>query len=344
MDKPILRRVALYEGYLEALESATTSDFPNYLQLKQREILLDSFKGKIDDTNWRKISRRRDLADFEEYTSMRLGEADDLEEVPESGDYKDSHIDELPGPRIRLRTFGRTYSVSRYMILADDFNRIREQPERFGRAAARTFARRFWAMLESNPVCYDGKNLFHSDRGNVGVAALTPDDAGMVALEQARYAAWKTAVDDRGVVLNIYPRYLVVHPVKEPVARVLTEDATLPSKEYTGVHVNNRMRGKLEVIADAMLTDEDAWYLLPDPSEMPVIDVAFLNGKETPDLLLADPAVRLVLGGNDPYSFEFDEIKYKVRHDYGFAPAEWRGAYKSTGVGEGEGNGEGGGS
>jgi len=324
-----LRSVALYEGYIEALESATTSDFPNYIALKQRQILLDAFIGKFNDNNWRKIFRKRSLADFEEYTSMRLGESDDLEPVLQGGDYKDSSINELSGPKIRLYTFGRTYSIHRYMILADDMNKIREQPQRFGRAASRTFLKRAWSMVESNPVCYDGTQLFHSSRGNLGSTALTANEAGMVALEAAQYAAYENAKDDRGVVLQIMPKFLVVPRKLAPVAKALRDDETLPNAAGT-LQVANRMRGEFEVIVEDFLTDVTDWYLLPDPNEMPVFDVGFLNGKETPDLLLADPASALIMGGNDPYNFEFDELKYKVRQDYGFAPAEWRATYKSV--------------
>jgi len=50
-----------------------------------------------------------------------------------------------------------------------------------------------------------------------------------------------------------------------------------------------------------------------------------LNGNTTPFIGLKDPGVRAVLGGNDPYSFEFDEVAYKLRHDFNFKPVEWRG-------------------
>jgi hypothetical protein len=52
-----------------------------------------------------------------------------------------------------------------------------------------------------------------------------------------------------------------------------------------------------------------------------------LNGNTTPFLGVENPGVRAILGGDDPYSFEFDEIGYKIRHDYNFVPTEWRGIF-----------------
>jgi hypothetical protein len=40
--------------------------------------------------------------------------------------------------------------------------------------------------------------------------------------------------------------------------------------------------------------------------------------------------VRMALGaGTDPYSFELDAVDFKVRSDFGVAPIDFRGAYRS---------------
>jgi hypothetical protein len=59
--------------------------------------------------------------------------------------------------------------------------------------------------------------------------------------------------------------------------------------------------------------------------------VGFLQGREDPWVGLKDPAVRSALGaGVDPYTYEFDTIDFKVRHFWGAAAVDPRGAYKAS--------------
>jgi len=62
-----------------------------------------------------------------------------------------------------------------------------------------------------------------------------------------------------------------------------------------------------------------AWYLLADPSDLPVIEVAFLNGQESPTLETAEA--------------EFSVLGLQMRgyHDFGVALQDPRGGVKSKG-------------
>ena len=61
-----------------------------------------------------------------------------------------------------------------------------------------------------------------------------------------------------------------------------------------------------------------AWYVLNDPQLAPAITVSFLNGVEEPALLMKRAEMlSLVGGGEDPFGYEFDDITYKVRYDFG---------------------------
>jgi hypothetical protein len=62
-----------------------------------------------------------------------------------------------------------------------------------------------------------------------------------------------------------------------------------------------------------------AWYLLADPNDLPVIEVAFLNGQESPTIETAD-ADFSVLG-----------IQMRGFHDFGVSLQDPRGGCKSKG-------------
>lgn len=74
-----------------------------------------------------------------------------------------------------------------------------------------------------------------------------------------------------------------------------------------------------------------AWYLFADPNVIPAITVSFLKGVDQPQLLVKRAEmVSVVGGGEDPFDYVFDEIRYKVRFDFGVKLTEYVGAYKST--------------
>jgi hypothetical protein len=64
---------------------------------------------------------------------------------------------------------------------------------------------------------------------------------------------------------------------------------------------------------------EKAWYLLADPNDVAVIEVAFLNGQESPTIETADADFN-VLG-----------IQMRGYHDFGVALQETRAGVKAKG-------------
>jgi hypothetical protein len=84
------------------------------------------------------------------------------------------------------------------------------------------------------------------------------------------------------------------------------------------------------VIRDPWFSDANDWYLFADPGDVPAFAVGFLNGQSEPQVMLKDPMVRMALGaGTDPYQYELDSVDFKVRSDFGTAPIDPRGAYRS---------------
>ena len=90
--------------------------------------------------------------------------------------------------------------------------------------------------------------------------------------------------------------------------------------------VNNPHQGKFRVEVSRYLSNSQytgnsakAWYLLADPNDLPVNEVAFLNGQESPTIETADADFH-VLG-----------IQLRGFHDFGSALIESRAGIKSAG-------------
>ena len=74
-------------------------------------------------------------------------------------------------------------------------------------------------------------------------------------------------------------------------------------------------------LANAIYTGNSAkaWYLLADPSDLPVIEMAFLNGQEAPTVETSDA------------DFNMLGIRMRGYHDFGVNLQDPRGGVKSKG-------------
>jgi hypothetical protein len=81
----------------------------------------------------------------------------------------------------------------------------------------------------------------------------------------------------------------------------------------------NRVRGLFRDVIDSPRITGTEWYMFADPSEAPIIEVAFLNGEQVPFL-------------DNELGFSVDGMRWKVRLDYGVGVIDYRGAVKNAGA------------
>jgi len=80
----------------------------------------------------------------------------------------------------------------------------------------------------------------------------------------------------------------------------------------------NTLRDMFEAQTSPYLRgNENNYYLSAQVNDLPGIEVGFLNGREEPELLVQDQPTQ----GN---VFVYDQIRYKVRHEYGGAVTDFR--------------------
>ncbi len=113
-------------------------------------------------------------------------------------------------------------------------------------------------------LCFDGQYFFDTDHpvkdasvSNKGTAALV---ITTLALAMASYGAARTAMkkfkDEEGRPLNITPNVLLVGPALEDIANALMKNERLEDGKP------NPYKGTAEVVVDARITSDTAWYLL----------------------------------------------------------------------------------
>lgn len=329
------RPKTLLQGYYELREAGSTSDFPNILGNLMYRSLINWAKAGVPDV-WRQYSATSDLADFRPQNRLLGYEAEDLLPVGEEGVYQDSKLGDA-GYTIQLGTYGRQFSIDRHVIINDDLGYIRDQPRRMGRAASRTLTKfATQTILEGNGVAFDGNALFSAAHGNNATG-------GGSVFSAANLQTAITALKNQ-TVLGVYytatPRWLLVPPALEWAAKQILNSAIIVAAagaspaagQITTIGNANVLAGALGLIVDPFLTVATQYYVLADPSEAPIIDIGFLNGKQTPDLLVEKPTYTNLAGGDDPYELEFDVMHYKVRFDFGGATSLWWGGYRFVGA------------
>jgi hypothetical protein len=327
-----MRPTSLLQDYHDLRESGSTSDYPNILGNLMGRRMIDW--AQAAPQKWRQYSAIGTVPDFRPQTMIVGYESEDLLPIGEEGVYQDSKLADASF-QLQVGTYGRAFSINRNVIINDDLNYIRQQPQRFGRAAGRGLAK-FAArtLLEGNANTFDGQPLFGTAHANLGTGAGSV--FGGNNLKVAITALSTQTVLNQFMTMDA--TMLVVPPALQWDARQLLNSAVVAITGTPAANAviergtENVLRGALDIVVEPFLTSATAYYVLANPNEAPVIDVAFLNGKQTPDLLVERPVMTNVAGGDDPYEFEFDVMRYKVRFDYGGAVSRWWGGYKFDGA------------
>ncbi len=247
--------------------------------------------------------------DFKKSSRYRLSETDDLQLIPESGEFKSSTVAES-AITTDVQTYGRAFSLSRKAIINDDLGALKQIPARYGASARRLINHLVYKSLEDNKVI-DKVALFHKTHANLGEGTLSIESLGKAKAAMAKQTNIKGKEK-----LNIQPAFLIVPVELEVLATQLVSSTVDPTKQNA---TPNPFANKLTVVADPELTDSKAWYLAAAPGLYPSVEVTYLNGVEKPKI-------------ESQILFDSLGIQWRIYMDFGVNILDFRGLYKSTGM------------
>ncbi|MGA1846774.1 HK97 family phage prohead protease [Deferribacter abyssi] len=287
----------------------TTSDFPIILSDSANKSLLKGYE-EAEET-WQKWCGVGSVSDFKIHTLVRPGEIDDLDEIPESGEYKHGKREET-FEQYQIAKYGKLFAITREAIINDDLQALTDIPRAMGEAAARKIGDVVYAVLIANSVMGDGKPIFDAAHKNI----LTTGSVDVSTIASA-IALMKKQKDVSGKRrLNIRPRYFIA-----PVSLEGTAEQFFNS-QFEGTQANpnkvNPYAGNyFERIYDARLDDdsETAFYLAGPKGK--TVTVFFLNGIQTPYL-------------ESKQGWSVDGIEYKVRIECGAKAVDYRALVKKA--------------
>lgn len=264
--------------------------------------------------DWKKICAIRSIRDYKPQYRVLLHDFGTLGTVNENAAYTNLAWDDTRETYTPVKR-GNLVVVTREAILNDDLEAIRRIPTKLAIAAATTINEFVYGLFTSNPALADAKKVFddgtQNTRKNRGTAALA------AASLQTAITAMMKQTNSASKRLGIKPRYLLLPPDLYWTAVTILNSTLLPGSQNNDA---NPLQGMLEPIVVPQFTDAKDYYLMADPAQIECLEVGFINGQETPELLVQDnPTAGSV--------FTNDAISYKVRWEFGGGWLDYRGAY-----------------
>jgi len=270
---------------------------------------------------WRAMSRIRPANDFKQMSTYRLTGANKFEKIAPGGEIKHGSLSELTYTN-QVETYGKMLGIDRRDIRNDDLNAFTGASDELGRGAIDSLNEVFWTeWLDDSTFFPTDKSLLNYDDG------ATDSVLSLAGLENAN-ALFALQTKPDGTPMGVMPKLLVVPFALWATAKNLMNGSITAAAQSTAtVTVLNIWQGMFDVVPSVYLQSSaitgysaTAWYLLADPNNVAAIEVAFLDGIESPTVETSE--------------FDFDRLGIAMRAymDWGCNKQEYRAGVKLKGA------------
>ncbi|MEX0312022.1 MAG: prohead protease/major capsid protein fusion protein [Tateyamaria sp.] len=290
----------------------STSDFPEILSAVTNKTLRQAYEAY--PRTFMLFCRQVLATDFKAMHRVQLGEAPQLLEVSESGEFKRGTLGESK-ESYKVKTYGRVVAITRQTLINDDLDAFTRIPAMYGNSIAQLESDVVWGIITANPAMADGNALFHSTHKNLAGTGAALD---VTSVGAARAAMAKQTGLDKKTVLNVRPAFLIVPASLELRAEQLVAQNLVPAATSSVVPQSIRT---LSPISEPRLdaASETAWYLAASPNQLDTVEYAYLEGQQGAYIETRN-------------GFDVDGVEIKCRLDFGAKAIDWRGLYKNPGA------------
>lgn len=223
------------------------------------------------------ISRKRTVPDFKSVEGYRISEMARWEKVSEGGEIKSGNLAEDKFTN-KADTWGQIKTLTRQQIINDDLDAFSQIPNMYARGAANILERTAFSLLAGNANSFFGTGNKNNQSG--GSTALS------IGSLTAALTLFRNQTDKAGDPIMLNPDILLVPAALEVAAMQLFNDRMV--NETTTANApkvnSNPHAGKFRPVVSPYLdlTSATQWYLLANPAIAAVLEVAYVDGIETP--------------------------------------------------------------
>lgn len=312
-----LRRGTNMAGRSRLREAVDATNFDQVFADALNRSVVAAYRGdaSLSSQAWRQIAKVTSVSDFRAYRRIKMGYYGTLPAVAEGGSYDPLTTPTDSQETVQLAKVGGTEQITWEKMLNDDLGIWQELVRRMGLSAAEGLNDAVFSLLRiaTMPTMADTYKLMSATRtpANLGTLPLTGDATGFANL-MTTVGLMLANPGGGGKAKGVKPTTLVVPLAKAAAAGTLMSDfgantsaADFPSRQglqVLGVSLRN-------VVVDLYATNQTDWMLLADPNDAPVIEVAFLDGQEDPEVFFDN-------NQNVSGMFTNDLVKAKIRHVY----------------------------
>lgn len=285
------------------------ADFPDLLANTANASIQKAYEETPE--TWRQWASVGNLSDFKLTDRPNLSAFDDLPIVADKADYTEGSFSDLK-ESMQLATYGKLFRLTRQAIINDNLDGLGRIPASMARAAARTIGTLVYNVLINNALMnQDSVAVFASAHNN-------DNDDPLLGVTNAQIEAGILAMalqtDPSGnATLGMFPSFLIVPTSYASNARTVMaaeyEPGTAPGNLQPNPH-----RGLMQVVSEHRLEAETdkPWFMVADKNVSETVEVAFLDGQDSPTLEQHDP-------------FTYDGVTFKVRIDAAAQAIDYRG-------------------
>ena len=287
LARECLRRAGRTDVYtmsdVEALDLAMrsgamgTSDFSYILNAASNKSISKGFNNA--QQSWKAWATKGSLPNLELARRVNLDDAPELLEVDQGAEISHGTIGDT-GEAIQLSTYARKIKITRRALLADDLNLFSRLFVKFGARAGNMIDAAAYGVLTTNGNLADGSALFLDTTARGKNLATTAAVVSATSVDVG-YQRMMAQEGSNGTKLGIVPRYLLVGPKNRVAGHILTasmQDTTASS------NANGASNAFSDLISIATPHLSTSWFMAADPNSADTVEVAFLDGKETPTI------------------------------------------------------------
>lgn len=268
------------------------------------------------------VSATKNHSNFHPHTVYSLALNGELQPVAADGELKHLRTSEESRTR-QVDTRGAVLSITRKDLINDDLNAFADNAKALGRKAIHSREKALFVALNATG---NGASFFTTARANYfeGASSNLQSSSLSTAVQ-----LFRDQVGPDGLPVMVDPSILLVPTALEPVAKELMNSQYVVGPTSSKQPSANIHQNAYKVLVSPWLSNSTlsgasstAWYLLGNPADLAALEIAYLDGLQTPTVeFFGMDTTPDVLG-----------VSWRVFWDFGVALGEYRSGVKSKGA------------